>query len=261
MDYHALSPNQLVHACLQTGDEAAWEEFLYRFHPLISTVVSRSARRWNVASPAILEDLVQEVYLKLCADHCQLLRDFHGAHPDSLFAYLKVTASNLVQDHFKARRARKRGSGTPDQSLDSNDPPLQAGGPGSREEVERRVLVQQIGGLLSEEGYSNAHRVLFWLYYRQGYTAQALAAIPSVDLTVKGVESLLQRMARSVRDRLAAAWGNHEQGVRYNNDGNTLPISPWITRSATASSGVGSRLMMTSVAPCSFARDGKPAAG
>src|SRR5580693_163612 len=117
MDYHGLSPNQLVQACLQTGDEAAWGEFLDRFHPLISTVVSRSARRWNVTSPAVLEDLVQEVYLKLCAGRCQLLRDFHGAHPDSLFAYLKVTASNLVQDHFKARRARKRGSGAPDQSL------------------------------------------------------------------------------------------------------------------------------------------------
>jgi RNA polymerase sigma-70 factor (ECF subfamily) len=206
MDYGSLSSNQLVRDCLRAGNEAAWEEFLNRFHTLIVTVVSRTARRWNVTTSAMLEDLVQEVYLKLCADHCQSLRDFQGLHPDSLFAYLKVTAANLVQDHFKARRARKRGSGLTDQSLDLDDPPDQVGGPGSREELERTVLLKQINWLLSEEGYSRAHRALFWLYYRHGYTAAALAAIPAVDLTVKGVESLLSRMTRSVRDRLAATY-------------------------------------------------------
>src|ERR1035438_4787857 len=210
MDYGVLSANRLVQACLEAGNDAAWEEFLKRFHPLISTVVSRTARRWHVTAPAILEDLVQEVYLKLCADHGQLLRDFHGAHVDSLFAYLKVTTNNLVQDHFKARRAQKRGSGNVDQSLELANPAVREGEPGSREEMERQVLVNQIGALLSEEGYSNAHRVVFWLYYRQGYTAQALAAIPSVDLTVKGIESLFRRMTRSVRDRLAATWRNRD---------------------------------------------------
>ncbi len=202
MDYGSLSPNQLVQECLRAGNEAAWEEFLNRFHTLIATVVARTARRWNVTAPAMLEDLVQEVYLKLCADHCQSLRDFQGVHADSLFAYLKVTAANLVQDHFKARQARKRGSGLADQSLDLADPPDRAGGHGSREELEQTVLLKQIGHVLSEEGYSRVHRSLFWLYYRQGYTAAALAAIPAVDLTVKGVESLLLRMTRSVRDRL-----------------------------------------------------------
>jgi RNA polymerase sigma-70 factor (ECF subfamily) len=262
MDYGSLSSNELVHDCLRTGNDAAWEEFLTRFHPLISTVVSRTARRWNVTTPTLLEDLEQEVYLKLCTDHCQLLRDFHGVHADSLFAYLKVTAAHLVQDHFKARRARKRGSGQADQSLELNDPPLPPGGAGSCEALEHRVLMKQINRLLSEEGYSRRHRALFWLYYRQGHTAQALAAIPAVDLTVKGVESLLQRMTRSVRDRLAVAEQERELPVRrHSSDGNTLPISPWITRSATASSGVGSRLIITSVAPCSLASEGKPAAG
>jgi RNA polymerase sigma-70 factor (ECF subfamily) len=236
MDYGSLSPNQLVQDCIRAGNDAAWEEFLNRFHILIVTVVSRTARRWNVTAPAVVEDLVQEVYLKLCADHCQSLRDFHGVNRESLFAYLKVTASNLVHDHFKARSARKRGSGQPEQSLDMNDPPARAGGPGSREEMERVVLLKQIGRLLSEEGYSRAHRSLFWLYYRQGYTAQALAAIPAVDLTVKGIESLLLRMTRSVRDRVA---------VTEEEDRPPMPAFPRaepIARKASfhcASSGVG----------------------
>jgi RNA polymerase sigma-70 factor (ECF subfamily) len=264
MDYEALSPYQLVQCCLETVNDNAWEEFLNRFHPLITTVVARTARRWNVATPTLLEDLAQEVYLKLCADHCQLLRDFHGIHADSLFAYLKVTTSNLVQDHFKAHRARKRGSGCVDQSLELLDPPVQDGGSGTREEIEQGVLLKQIGEILAAAGYSRWHQAIFWLYYRRGYTAQALAAIPAVDLTVKGVESLLQRMARSVRDRVAltaADVHNDAHNDVHNSDGSTLPISPWITTSAMASSGVGSRLTMTSAAPCSFASDGNPAAG
>jgi RNA polymerase sigma-70 factor (ECF subfamily) len=206
MDYGSLSPNQLVQDCLRAGNESAWEEFLNRFHSLIATVVARTARRWNETTPAMLEDLTQEVYLKLCSDRCHSLRDFHGVHPDSLFAYLKVTATNLVQDHFKARGARKRGSGQLDQSLDVYDAPDREGGPCGREELERSVLMTQIAGILSEEGYSKAHRAIFWLYYRQGYSTAALAAIPAVDLTVKGVESLLHRMTRSVRDRLSATY-------------------------------------------------------
>jgi RNA polymerase sigma-70 factor, ECF subfamily len=222
MDYGSLSSNQLVQDCLRAGNDDAWEEFLNRFHSLIATVVARTARRWSVTAPTTLEDLVQEVYLKLCSDHCRLLRDYHGIHEESLFAYLKVTAAHLVHDHFKARLALKRGSGCIDQSLDHTDPPDRTGGPGTCEEVERTVLLKQICALLSEEGYSRAHRSLFWLYYRQGYTASALAAIPAVDLTVKGVESLLLRMTRSVRDRLIAGDEGQESRPPIAPPGRTL---------------------------------------
>jgi RNA polymerase sigma-70 factor (ECF subfamily) len=37
-------------------------------------------------------------------------------------------------------------------------------------------------------------RALFWLYYRQGYTAEEIARLPSAGLTAKGVESALRRV-------------------------------------------------------------------
>jgi RNA polymerase sigma-70 factor (ECF subfamily) len=37
-------------------------------------------------------------------------------------------------------------------------------------------------------------RVMFWLYYRQGYTAEEIARLPAIGLTAKGVESALRRV-------------------------------------------------------------------
>ena len=42
-------------------------------------------------------------------------------------------------------------------------------------------------------------RLIFWMYYRQGFTAKAIAAIPSISLTVKGVEGVIQRLTGQLR--------------------------------------------------------------
>jgi RNA polymerase sigma-70 factor (ECF subfamily) len=45
-------------------------------------------------------------------------------------------------------------------------------------------------------------RLIFWLYYQQGMSAKAIAALPTVGLTAKGVESALLRLTRQVRKRM-----------------------------------------------------------
>ena len=67
MDCAALSTEELVLKCVESGDAAAWEEFIRRFQPPIARVVLRVARRWGAFSPQLIDDLVQETYLKLCA--------------------------------------------------------------------------------------------------------------------------------------------------------------------------------------------------
>jgi RNA polymerase sigma-70 factor (ECF subfamily) len=46
---------------------------------------------------------------------------------------------------------------------------------------------------------------IFWLYYEQGYTAKEISLLPTVQLTVKGVESTLLRLTRFIRDQGGAA--------------------------------------------------------
>jgi len=47
--------------------------------------------------------------------------------------------------------------------------------------------------------------LIFWFYYQQGMSAKAIAALATVQLTAKGVETVIFRLTRCVRERLADA--------------------------------------------------------
>src|SRR5438270_390673 len=70
--------------------------------------------------------------------------------------------------------------------------------------LERRILLRDIDAYLksraSEPTFVRDYTI-FWLYYREGMTAKAIAGVPSIGLTVKGVESTLLRLTRLVRNR------------------------------------------------------------
>jgi RNA polymerase sigma factor (sigma-70 family) len=204
MDYAALSAEQLILACTQTGDAAAWEEFVRRFHRLIATVAFRVARRWDNSSPQLVDDLVQEAYLKLCAGNFRILRSFKSQHPDAFYGYLKVVTANLVQDHFKAAHSGKRGSGNVEVAV---DPQITSAAVATAKSSERNILLQQVDGLLSRLAvgqHLERDRRVFWLYYRVGLTANAIASLPAIGLSTKGVESTILRLTRLLRQELAA---------------------------------------------------------
>jgi RNA polymerase sigma-70 factor, ECF subfamily len=206
VDYGALSSHALVLACLDTKDALAWQEFVRRFQRLIAAVVCRTALRWGESTPQLVDELVQETYLKLCADNCRLLRSFQSQHDDAIFGYIKVLTANLVHDHFKASRAEKRGGSTDTASIDSELPARHAGESGqSVAQVEHTILIQQVTACLdAATAGPNAvrDRWIFWLYYRVGLTACAIAALPNIGLSTKGVESTILRLTRAVRQQL-----------------------------------------------------------
>lgn len=209
MDYATISPEDLVLACLQSGNESAWAEFIRRFHPLIARVAFRVARRWGEVSPQVIDDLVQETYLKLCADRLCALQSFRSAHKDAIYGYIKVFTANLVHDHFKVTHSQKRGGGATRISIDGPDsgtvPPAATS---TAAILERDVLIQEVDACLRvvAPGPGAARdRRIFWLYYRVGLAASAIAALPTIGLSTKGVESTLLRLTRQVRQRLGSS--------------------------------------------------------
>ena len=153
----------------------------------------------------VVDDLVQETYLKLCADKCRLLREFAVQHPEAVLGYIKTIAVNVAHDHFKALHSQKRGSGETGQLLEDVEPPAQSGDLGGQAAMERQVLLKEIDRCLetcSEGSDQERDRLIFWLYYQQGMSAKAIAALPTVGLTAKGVESAIFRLTRLVREQL-----------------------------------------------------------
>ena len=79
----------------------------------------------------VVDDLVQETYLKLCADKCRLLlRLFAIQHPEAVPGYIKTIAINVAHDHFKSLHSQKRGSGETAQLLEDFEPKRRAAEPG-----------------------------------------------------------------------------------------------------------------------------------
>lgn len=201
-----VSIEDLIRACTETDDDAAWEEFVSRFHRPISLSVVRVAYQWGAIPHDVVDDLVQETYIKLCADKCRLLRVFAVQHPEAVPGYIKTIAANVAHDHFKSLYSQKRGSGATGQLPEDVEPPAQSGDMGGQAAMEREVLLKQIDRCLetcSEGPDQERDRLIFWLYYQQGMSAKAIAALPTVSLTAKGVESAIFRLTRLVREQIA----------------------------------------------------------
>lgn len=182
-----------------------WVEFVRRFHPLIATAVFRTARNYGEFTPTLHDDLIQETYLKLCADDCRLLRNFRSRHQGAIFGFLKVVTANVVHDHFKASHAAKRGGHAVPASLEEEqgDQVRAKESPGCNfSRIEQTILVQEIDRCLkravSPAEFSRCRRI-FWLYYRCGLSARAIASLPDIKLTTKGVESTIFRLSGLVR--------------------------------------------------------------
>jgi RNA polymerase sigma-70 factor (ECF subfamily) len=207
-NYSSISDAELVRACAESNESAAWLEFVARFQRPIRLSIIRAANRWGQLPGKILEDLAQETYLRLCADGCRLLMQFAVQHPESVSGYIKVIAFNLVHDHFKASHSQKRGAGNVEESLTDLDPQSSGANFGGQSAMERHILMKQINACLEATTLTpdgERDRLIFWMYYRQGLTAKAIAALPTVGLTAKGVEAAIFRLTRKVREQIIYA--------------------------------------------------------
>jgi RNA polymerase sigma-70 factor (ECF subfamily) len=204
------SAEDLIYACADSNDGAAWEEFVARFQRPISLSITRTACKWGKAPAQFVDDLLQEVYCKLWADKCRLLLQFAQQHSDEVvLGYIKTIAINVAHDHFKSLHSQKHGAGETDQLPEDFDPAAQGGSFGGPEAMNREVFLKQVDDQLQDcAAGSNQQRdcLIFWFYYLQGMSANAIAALATIKLTAKGVEAVIHRLTRCVREHL----GNSE---------------------------------------------------
>lgn len=206
MDSSRASVNDLAKACARSANAAEWEEFVRRCAPLVSLVASRLCRLWmNQAQPSMVDDIVQEVFLKLCDQERRILRDFEPRGEDSFLGLLRIVTASVGNDYFRRQSSLKRGgkvvTSSLDEDLDTNQTVSAAG------RVHQTVLLSELDRKLrAAPGVSGERdRVLFWLYYRQGFTAEEIATLPAAGLTAKGVESALRRIAKWLHEQIQAS--------------------------------------------------------
>jgi len=188
---------ELLHVCLGSGAQEQWREFVRRTQPLIASVIMNTIRRWKEPAPSLVDDLIQDTYVKLFANDRKALRSIKNEYENTIFGYLKVVASNVVRDHFRQ----------PENKADEVEPsdsvlPVPSDG---NDRLEFAHLKDRVEALLEHFSSSETYErdvAIFWCFYEQGYTAKEISLLPNIGLTVKGVEAVLLRLTRFLREEL-----------------------------------------------------------
>jgi RNA polymerase sigma-70 factor (ECF subfamily) len=212
VNWPGLPADELIRACATAASRKAWEEFIERYHGVITSAAVRVSRRWGDGSSEEIDDVVQEIYLKLYTDRARIFAEFQASHPDAAFGFIKVVATNAARDFFRSKTAGKRGAAVTDALAESSQ---HVQGPAG---LERSVSVGELYRLVDKHTqYANGSRdrAIFHLYYRDGMTAQAISTLPGLDLNVKGVEAVLHRLTKVIRDAVADVDPQQESGSDY----------------------------------------------
>jgi RNA polymerase sigma-70 factor (ECF subfamily) len=83
---------------LLRGEKGAWDAFVRRYAGLIAAAVRAIARE-----PGEVEDLAQEVFLRLCKDDFRLLRSYDPARA-GLSTWITIVARSTARDALRRRR-------------------------------------------------------------------------------------------------------------------------------------------------------------
>jgi RNA polymerase sigma-70 factor, ECF subfamily len=186
--------HHLLAACLDSPEGQLWELLVRRLQPVFARVVYRVARSMGAPQASDVDDVVQECFMRLERARSRVDGPAGFDCPAAALAYLKVLAANTARDHLRKRGAEKRGIAQT-AALDDRLHEI-AGSKGPN--LDRQVLMRQIDGLLG----GARQRTIFWLYYRQGFSAKEIAELPGIQLSAKGVESLLRRLVVEIREQL-----------------------------------------------------------
>jgi RNA polymerase sigma-70 factor (ECF subfamily) len=173
------------------------------FQRVIASTIIKQVRLIGL-DPARVEDLIQEVYVRLCADECRVLRETTAQSAASVFGLVQAVALTAALDNHRLHRATKRGGGVATVPLDDSHLAPSA------HDLDREILIGQIDSILKKYGEKATERrdcQVFWLYYQHGFTARDISALPGIGLSAKGVESLVYRLTAEVRRQISPPGG------------------------------------------------------
>jgi len=187
-DCTQMDNRQLIAELSMKNDMAA-TEFVRRFHRLILKTAIRAAHRFGNTSPSLIDDLVQEVFLKIFTFPSRIWKDFRMDHESAVLGMIRTIAENVTEDYFRAVHSHKRGSETTDPVRTAYMQISRS----STETFDRDILFKEIYRILKDRT-SNEDRRIFWLYYWYGFTALEISRLPGVNLSVEKIEKLLAQM-------------------------------------------------------------------
>ncbi len=223
-----ITVGELLKKCSKRPpDQAAWDEFVRRYHVTIKSFVRRTYHQKARVDPErepqfpedTIEDLVQIVYMKLVEDGNSALERFEGEHAHSIFKYLGMISMNVVRDYVRGMKAIKRPRITIsiDEMLLKGDLAFHEesfivvdSGTGTVAENDIAFIKDEIEQALKKvvKGKNRDRDILiFKLRFYEGLTFSEITKALGLDLSPVSVGSILNRIVARIKPILARTRG------------------------------------------------------
>ena len=225
-DLKRLANRDLIQRLTQAGaDDPLWSEFIARFRTGIRVTVLRTLRTEAERtpgvdaneSPELIEDLTQEVFVRLLEWNRRALSRFQGRSELSAHTYLNTIAVNLVRDHCKSLRALKTPKVTASLSNPAPTETLTEGpnyaqtlvsdGPGPERFVAAQELREQIRVAIDQAAPRAStvprDRSIFQLFFVERLTVDEIARKRSIRLSASGVEKRIRRIREALKEKFS----------------------------------------------------------
>jgi RNA polymerase sigma-70 factor (ECF subfamily) len=190
--WNELSPSSLVEECIR-GRQAAWDEFLDRYGPLIRGTIIRKLSSLGCAGTDA-EDVFQDVFRSLIENDCRALSSIKN--PEKIESWLCATALHKTIDFMRGKIRNDKSSRSEARGGHSYAAETQASySPSGVETKERAEQVRLAVGRLRPE-----EQLLIKWYYVHGLKYREIAEL--ADISINTVSSRLFRIKKKLSRRL-----------------------------------------------------------
>jgi hypothetical protein len=193
---------RLLRICTARSCEVSWRLLVERHGPDLERAVRRMLLAGGpLTEPGLVQDLMQEVYLRLVAGWRRPASRFRGASDGEARAYLRRVAATVVLDSRRDARADKRGGGAKLIQLDPEVAEALPAPPGDSPEYRverrerRRLFRHRCRALLGRRASARTIRVAE-LAIVDGLSSREIVAASGHRLRETGVNSTVFRLRR-----------------------------------------------------------------
>lgn len=163
-------------------DDGSWRAFLYSIGPMMKGVCFRAG-----LNDDDVDDIVQNLALRLLENNLRTLRSFEFKDKDSFFRWVKVVISRMVLDFVRLRNLRG------DREMESGEIQWQETSNKSLEGDwnHARLMLEDVSEQLSGD-----ERVLFWLEYSDLENSEVAAIL---GISLEAVQKRLSRLRVKIK--------------------------------------------------------------
>lgn len=216
-NYHEYTDIEILEKILQLENhskvavELLLEEFFNRLKPILKSSILMACRRYEKhlkLTAEDLEDMIQQICIKIFADNFQVLREFKVYDDNSFKYFLFDIAHHKIIDTLRYHKASRRPviSVSLDEKysfhkatminslLDNNKNP--------EEQFLQKERMQQVSVMLDQEKdvEKKAQDKEILMAYCEGYSLDEIAAKTNVDLKRTAINSRIQWLKNKLRD-------------------------------------------------------------